>query len=90
MQLEMRQEEGERKALRIQTPVSLPPGSYTPQAAVRGVIPQEWRPSRLRNSPPPTDPRRTSYTLAPADESFPEEEEDEDWDPPARSVVGMP
>ncbi|XP_036767361.2 glutamate receptor-interacting protein 2 isoform X5 [Manis pentadactyla] len=64
------------------------PGSYTPQAAVRGVIPQEWRPSRLRNSPPPTDPRRTSYTLAPADESFPEEEEDEDWDPPASPAPG--
>ncbi|XP_073087199.1 glutamate receptor-interacting protein 2 isoform X12 [Manis javanica] len=65
------------------------PGSYTPQAAIRGVIPQEWRPSRLRSSPPPTDPRRTSYTPAPADESFPEEEEDEDWDPPARHPVSL-
>ncbi|KAK2493658.1 hypothetical protein MC885_000641 [Smutsia gigantea] len=64
------------------------PGSCTPQAAVRGVTPQEWRPSRLRSSPPPTDPRRTSYTPAPADESFPEEEEDEDWEPPTSPAPG--
>ena len=64
-----------------------PPGSYTPQAAARAVTPQEWRPSRLRSSPPPTEPRRTSYTPGPADESFPEEEE-EDWEPPTRSVGG--
>ncbi|OWK02736.1 hypothetical protein Celaphus_00010664 [Cervus elaphus hippelaphus] len=63
------------------------PGSYTPQAAARAVTPQEWRPSRLRSSPPPTEPRRTSYTPGPADESFPEEEE-EDWEPPTRSVGG--
>uniref|UniRef100_A0A452S852 Glutamate receptor interacting protein 2 n=1 Tax=Ursus americanus TaxID=9643 RepID=A0A452S852_URSAM len=56
------------------------PGSYTPQAVARGVTPQEWRPSRLRSSPPPTEPRRTSYTPAPTDESFPEEEEEEDWE----------
>ncbi|KAJ8786267.1 hypothetical protein J1605_006487 [Eschrichtius robustus] len=62
------------------------PGSYTPQAAARGVTPQEWRCSRLRSSPPPTEPRRTSYTPAPADESFPEEEEEEDWEPAARSL----
>ncbi|XP_034514715.1 glutamate receptor-interacting protein 2 isoform X4 [Ailuropoda melanoleuca] len=56
------------------------PGSYTPQAVARGVTPQEWRPSRLRSSPPPTEPRRTSYTPATTDESFPEEEEEEDWE----------
>lgn len=54
------------------------------------MTPQEWRCSRLRSSPPPTEPRRTSYTPAPADESFPEEEEEDDWGPPARSVVGTP
>ncbi|XP_070430741.1 glutamate receptor-interacting protein 2 isoform X5 [Equus przewalskii] len=65
------------------------PGSYTPQAAPRGVTPQEWRPSRLRSSPPPTEPRRTSYTPAPADESFPEEEdEEEDWEPPSSPAPG--
>ncbi|XP_008562607.1 PREDICTED: glutamate receptor-interacting protein 2 [Galeopterus variegatus] len=69
------------------------PGSYTPQAAVRGVTPQERRSSRLRSSPPPTEPRRTSYTPAPADESFPEEEEEEeeeeeDWVPPTSPVPG--
>ncbi|PNJ37110.1 GRIP2 isoform 2, partial [Pongo abelii] len=59
------------------------PGSYTPQAAALGMTPQEWRPGRLRGSPPPTEPRRTSYTPTPADESFPEEEEEEDdWEPP--------
>nr|XP_019602607.1 PREDICTED: glutamate receptor-interacting protein 2 isoform X3 [Rhinolophus sinicus] len=63
------------------------PGSYTPQATTRGVTPQEWRPSRLRSSPPRTEPRRTSYTPAPADESFPEEEEDEAWEPPSRRPV---
>ena len=66
-----------------------PPGSYTPQAAARAVTPQEWRPSRLRSSPPPTEPRRMSYTPGPADESFPEEEEEEDWEPPTRSVGGQ-
>uniref|UniRef100_A0A8C9EG10 Glutamate receptor interacting protein 2 n=1 Tax=Phocoena sinus TaxID=42100 RepID=A0A8C9EG10_PHOSS len=64
------------------------PGSYTPQAAARGVTPQEWRCSRLRSSPPPTEPRRTSYTPAPADESFPEEEEEDDWGPPASPAPG--
>ncbi|XP_057411500.1 glutamate receptor-interacting protein 2 isoform X3 [Balaenoptera acutorostrata] len=65
------------------------PGSYTPQAAARGVTPQEWRCSRLRSSPPPTEPRRTSYTPAPADESFPEEEEEEeDWEPAASPAPG--
>ena len=54
----------------------------------RSVNPQEWQPSRRRSSPPPTEPRRTSYTPAPADKSFPEEEED--WEPPSRSVVGAP
>ncbi|KAF4023806.1 hypothetical protein G4228_015778 [Cervus hanglu yarkandensis] len=63
------------------------PGSYTPQAAARAVTPQEWRPSRLRSSPPPTEPRRTSYTPGPADESFPEEEE-EDWEPPTSPAPG--
>ncbi|EGV97717.1 Glutamate receptor-interacting protein 2 [Cricetulus griseus] len=63
------------------------PGSYTPQVAVRSVTPQEWRSSRLKSSPPPIESRRTSYTPGPADESFPEEEEG-DWDPPMRSVVG--
>ncbi|XP_057411502.1 glutamate receptor-interacting protein 2 isoform X5 [Balaenoptera acutorostrata] len=63
--------------------------SYTPQAAARGVTPQEWRCSRLRSSPPPTEPRRTSYTPAPADESFPEEEEEEeDWEPAASPAPG--
>eukprot|EP00069_Balaena_mysticetus_P015888 bmy_22603T0 len=66
------------------------PGSYTPQAAARGVTPQEWRCSRLRSSPPPTEPRRTSYTPAPADESFPEEEEEEDWEPAARRPSWLP
>ncbi|XP_067611693.1 glutamate receptor-interacting protein 2 isoform X8 [Pseudorca crassidens] len=64
------------------------PGSYTPQAAARGVTPHEWRCSRLRSSPPPTEPRRTSYTPAPANESFPEEEEEEDWGPPASPAPG--
>ncbi|XP_046508908.1 glutamate receptor-interacting protein 2 isoform X4 [Equus quagga] len=65
------------------------PGSYTPQAAPRGVTPQEWRPSRLRSSPPATEPQRTSYTPAPADESFPEEEdEEEDWEPPSSPAPG--
>lgn len=66
------------------------PGSHTPQAVARSVTPQEWRPNRLRSSPPPTEPRRMSYTPASTDESFPEEEEEEDWEPPTRSVVGMP
>uniref|UniRef100_A0A8C9PXP5 Glutamate receptor interacting protein 2 n=1 Tax=Spermophilus dauricus TaxID=99837 RepID=A0A8C9PXP5_SPEDA len=61
------------------------PGSYTPQATVRGgVTPQEWRSSRLRGSPPPIEPRRTSFTPGLADESFPEEE---DWEPPTRRPV---
>uniref|UniRef100_A0A2K6MAQ8 Glutamate receptor interacting protein 2 n=1 Tax=Rhinopithecus bieti TaxID=61621 RepID=A0A2K6MAQ8_RHIBE len=65
------------------------PGSCTPQAAARGVTPQEWRPGRLRSSPPTTEPRRTSYTLTPADESFPEEEEEEeDWEPPTSPAPG--
>ncbi|XP_039693297.1 glutamate receptor-interacting protein 2 isoform X3 [Pteropus medius] len=64
------------------------PGSYTPQATARGMTPQEWRPSRLRSSPPPTEPRRTSYTPAPADESFPEEEEEEDWEPTTSLAPG--
>lgn len=51
------------------------------------MTPQEWRSSRLRSSPPLTEPRRTSYTPGPANESFPEEEE-EDWEPPTRSVGG--
>ncbi|XP_064352275.1 glutamate receptor-interacting protein 2 isoform X3 [Camelus dromedarius] len=63
------------------------PGCYTPQAATRGATPQEWRPSRLRSSPPPAEPRRTSCTPAPTDESFPEEEE-EDWEPPASPAPG--
>ncbi|XP_058422043.1 glutamate receptor-interacting protein 2 isoform X3 [Diceros bicornis minor] len=63
------------------------PGSYIPQAAARGVTPQEWRPIRLRSSPPPSEPRRTSYMPAPADENFPEEEEEEDWEPPTRRPV---
>ncbi|XP_063577756.1 glutamate receptor-interacting protein 2 isoform X5 [Pongo abelii] len=65
------------------------PGSYTPQAAALGMTPQEWRPGRLRGSPPPTEPRRTSYTPTPADESFPEEEEEEDdWEPPTSPAPG--
>ncbi|XP_025304780.1 glutamate receptor-interacting protein 2 isoform X7 [Canis lupus baileyi] len=64
------------------------PGSYTAQAAARGMTPQEWRPSRLRSSPPPTEPRRMSYTPAPTDESFPEEEEEEDWEPPTSPAPG--
>ncbi|XP_049719439.1 glutamate receptor-interacting protein 2 isoform X3 [Elephas maximus indicus] len=68
-------------------------GSYTSRAAARGVAPQEWRPGHLRSSPPPTEPRRRSYTPAPADESFPEEEEEEeeeeeDWEPPTSPVPG--
>ncbi|XP_006758384.1 PREDICTED: glutamate receptor-interacting protein 2 isoform X4 [Myotis davidii] len=65
------------------------PGSYTPQMTARAVSPQEWQPSRLRGSPPPTEPRRTSYTPAPADKSFPEEEEEEDWEPPTRHPVSL-
>ena len=64
-----------------------PPGSYTAQTAARTMTPQEWRSSWLRSSPPLTEPRRTSYTPGPADESVPEEEE-EDWEPPTRSVGG--
>ncbi|CAK6435592.1 unnamed protein product [Pipistrellus nathusii] len=68
------------------------PDSYTPQTAARGVNPPpEWQPSRLRSSPPPTEPRRTSYTPAPADTSFPEEEEEEeeeDWEPPTSPAPG--
>ncbi|XP_037059814.1 glutamate receptor-interacting protein 2 isoform X3 [Peromyscus leucopus] len=63
------------------------PGSYTPQVAVRGVTPQEWRTSRLKSSPPPLEPRRSSYTPGPADESFPEEEEG-DWEPPMSPAPG--
>ncbi|GAB1291082.1 Glutamate receptor-interacting protein 2 [Apodemus speciosus] len=65
------------------------PGSYTPQVAVRSVTPQEWRPGRLKSSPPPLEPRRTSYTPGPSDESFPEEEEG-DWEPPMRHPVPAP
>ncbi|XP_040593800.1 glutamate receptor-interacting protein 2 isoform X6 [Mesocricetus auratus] len=61
--------------------------SYSPQVAVRSVTPQEWRPSRLKSSPPPIEPRRTSYTPGPADKSFPEEEEG-DWDPPMSPTPG--
>ncbi|XP_011532445.1 glutamate receptor-interacting protein 2 isoform X3 [Homo sapiens] len=64
------------------------PGSYTPQAAARGTTPQERRPGWLRGSPPPTEPRRTSYTPTPADESFPEEEEEDDWEPPTSPAPG--
>nr|XP_051707722.1 glutamate receptor-interacting protein 2 isoform X2 [Oryctolagus cuniculus] len=64
-------------------------GSYAAQVTARGVSPQEWRPGRLRGSPPPTEPRRTSYTPAPADESFQEEEEEEeDWEPPSSPAPG--
>ncbi|XP_047390905.1 glutamate receptor-interacting protein 2 isoform X1 [Sciurus carolinensis] len=62
------------------------PGAYTPQATVRGGTPQEWQTSRLRSSPPPIKPRRTSYPPGPADDSFPEEEED--WEPPASPGPG--
>ncbi|XP_051707721.2 glutamate receptor-interacting protein 2 isoform X1 [Oryctolagus cuniculus] len=62
-------------------------GSYAAQVTARGVSPQEWRPGRLRGSPPPTEPRRTSYTPAPADESF-QEEEEEDWEPPSSPAPG--
>ncbi|XP_058144099.1 glutamate receptor-interacting protein 2 isoform X2 [Dasypus novemcinctus] len=63
-------------------------GAYAPQAAARAGSPQGWRPGRLRSSPPPTEPRRTSYAPAPASESFPEEEEedDDDWEPPTSPV----
>uniref|UniRef100_A0A673U1Q3 Glutamate receptor interacting protein 2 n=1 Tax=Suricata suricatta TaxID=37032 RepID=A0A673U1Q3_SURSU len=64
------------------------PGSYAPQPAARSVTPQEWRPHRLRSSPPLAEPRRTSYTPAPTDESFPEEEEEEDWEPPTSPAPG--
>ncbi|CAO2605949.1 Glutamate receptor-interacting protein 2 [Lemmus lemmus] len=62
-------------------------GSYTPQVAARSVTPQEWHPSRLKSSPPPLEPRRTSYTPGPTDESFPEEEEG-DWEPPMSPTPG--
>uniref|UniRef100_A0A8C6QW47 Glutamate receptor interacting protein 2 n=1 Tax=Nannospalax galili TaxID=1026970 RepID=A0A8C6QW47_NANGA len=62
-------------------------GSYTPQAAIGGVTPQEWRPSRLKSSPPPLEPRRTNYTPAPTEENFPEEEEGE-WEPPMSPAPG--
>nr|KAF6420404.1 glutamate receptor interacting protein 2 [Molossus molossus] len=65
------------------------PGSYTPQMTARGVNPLEWQPSRLRSSPPPTEPRRTSYTPTPTDKSFPEEEEEEeDWEQPTSPAPG--
>lgn len=51
------------------------------------MTPQEWHPSRLKSSPPPLEPRRTSYTPGPTDENFPEEEEG-DWEQSMRSVVG--
>ncbi|XP_055484471.1 glutamate receptor-interacting protein 2 isoform X2 [Psammomys obesus] len=63
------------------------PGSYTPQGPVRSVTPQEWRSGRLKSSSPPLEPRRTSYTPGPADESFPEEEEGE-WEPPMSPAPG--
>uniref|UniRef100_A0A8C5ZCX8 Glutamate receptor interacting protein 2 n=1 Tax=Marmota marmota marmota TaxID=9994 RepID=A0A8C5ZCX8_MARMA len=64
------------------------PGSYTQQATVRGgVTPQEWRSSRLRGSPPPIEPRRTSFTPGLANQSFPEEE---DWEPPMSPGPGAP
>ncbi|KAG8516940.1 Glutamate receptor-interacting protein 2 [Galemys pyrenaicus] len=62
------------------------PGPYTPKAAPRGLTSQEWRPGRLRSSPPPAEPRRMSYTPAPAHESFPDEEED--WEPPTSPAPG--
>ncbi|XP_006901098.1 PREDICTED: glutamate receptor-interacting protein 2 [Elephantulus edwardii] len=65
------------------------PGSYAPPTAARSVASQEWQPSRVRSSPPPMEPRRRSYTPAPADENFPEEEEEEDeWEPPTSPVPG--
>nr|XP_045009263.1 glutamate receptor-interacting protein 2 isoform X1 [Jaculus jaculus] len=63
------------------------PGSYAPQVAARSVTSQEWRPSRLRSSPPPPELRGASYMPDPADESFPEEEEG-DWEPPVSPAPG--
>ncbi|XP_049622454.1 glutamate receptor-interacting protein 2 isoform X2 [Suncus etruscus] len=61
------------------------PGPYVPQATARSLAPHEWRPSRSRSSPAPPEPRRSSCTITPADESFLEGEEE--WGPPARRPV---
>uniref|UniRef100_F6S4C9 PDZ domain-containing protein n=1 Tax=Monodelphis domestica TaxID=13616 RepID=F6S4C9_MONDO len=36
-------------------------GTYVPPAAGISLHPQEWRPSRVKNSPPLGEPRKTSY-----------------------------
>lgn len=77
-----------QKGLSTDVP-SAPPGVYTPQAAVQGAAPHQRRHSRLRGSPPPGEPRRRSYSPGLGEQCFPEEEEEDDWGPPARSVVGM-
>uniref|UniRef100_A0A4X2L8Y1 Glutamate receptor interacting protein 2 n=1 Tax=Vombatus ursinus TaxID=29139 RepID=A0A4X2L8Y1_VOMUR len=53
--------------------------TYVPPAAGISLHPQEWRPSRVKSSPPPGEPRKTSYPYP--DGSFPEDE----WDKPTRS-----
>ncbi|KAM9095215.1 glutamate receptor-interacting protein 2 [Sarcophilus harrisii] len=53
-------------------------GTYVPPAAGISLHPQEWRPSRVKSSPPPGEPRKTSYSYP--DGSFPEDE----WDKPTR------
>nr|XP_020836790.1 LOW QUALITY PROTEIN: glutamate receptor-interacting protein 2 [Phascolarctos cinereus] len=53
-------------------------GTYVPPAAGISLHPQEWRPSRVKSSPPPGEPRKTSYPYP--DGSFPEDE----WDKPTR------
>ncbi|KAM6214890.1 LOW QUALITY PROTEIN: glutamate receptor-interacting protein 2 [Rhynchocyon petersi] len=59
-------------------------GAYT---SAQTVTAQEWWPCHLRSSSPHMDAYRRSYTLAPADEDFPKEEED-DWEPPTSLVPG--
>lgn len=62
-------------------------GAYTRQAAVQGAASPQRQHSRLQGSPQPGEPWRRSYTPAPGEQPF-LEDEDDDWGPPARSVVG--
>ncbi|XP_013000497.1 glutamate receptor-interacting protein 2 isoform X4 [Cavia porcellus] len=61
------------------------PGAYTRQAAVQGAASPQRQHSRLQGSPQPGEPWRRSYTPAPGEQPF-LEDEDDDWGPPASPV----
>uniref|UniRef100_H0WCC8 Glutamate receptor interacting protein 2 n=1 Tax=Cavia porcellus TaxID=10141 RepID=H0WCC8_CAVPO len=63
------------------------PGAYTRQAAVQGAASPQRQHSRLQGSPQPGEPWRRSYTPAPGEQPF-LEDEDDDWGPPASPVPG--